>query len=322
MRLYRVELRRLLARRFTRLAMLLFVAGLGLTVFLAGHNTHRPTISELATAQQQAQVTNQQQAHDCLRSKANPSDPTTQQYAGQDCATLEQLKPENMLPFREFSLHEQLASNVLAVSVLLTGFGFLVGASFIGAEWIHTTMSGLLLWESRRTKVFLTKLAAVWSLVTVVGIAGYAALGAALWAVAHSRGTTAGVTVAFDQSMGLEAARGVAVALAITAVGFALAYTTRLTAAAVGVAFAYLVAGELGMHAISQSGARWLVSSNLAAWVSNGFSIYVDEACTSAGGCTSREIHLPLWQGGAYLGAIALALLVISGVVFARRDVT
>jgi hypothetical protein len=76
------------------------------------------------------------------------------------------------------------------------------------------------------------------------------------------------------------------------------------------------------MHAISQSGAQWLVSSNLAAWVSNGFSIYVDEACAPAGGCATREIHLPLWQGGVYLGAIALVLLVVSGVVFARRDVT
>ena len=52
-----------------------------------------------------------------------------------------------------------LPTTVLGVSVMVGAFGFLVGASFIGAEWNNATMSGLLLWEPRRWRVFTTKLA-------------------------------------------------------------------------------------------------------------------------------------------------------------------
>jgi ABC-2 type transport system permease protein len=323
MRLYRVELRRLLARRFTRLAIVLLIAVLGLVVFTAAHNSHRVTAADRAAAQQQVDQLTTQLRADCERAqKGGASTPDKQQFQGQDCAHLEGPGVDDVMQFHEFSFHIDVPFVSVGVTVLLAAFGFLVGASFIGAEWGAGTMSGLLLWESRRGKIFGTKLAALWTFVLVAGAASFAATLACLWVVADRLGNTTGVTAAYERSLGLEVARGLGVALAAAAIGFALAYATRLTAAAIGVAFAYMVGGEIGMHAFSVAGTRWLFSTNLAAWMLNGFDLPLGNTCTTAGPCVEKIQHVHLWEGGVFLGAIPLVLLIVAGVVFRRRDVT
>jgi ABC-type transport system involved in multi-copper enzyme maturation permease subunit len=213
-----------------------------------------------------------------------------------------------------------MPGRAIGIAALLALVGYLVAASFVGAEWQHGTMAGLLLWEPRRVKVFVAKLFALFAGLVLVGAATYAVAYAAHWVVADVRGDTAGAGADFWNSLGLTAARGIALSLAIAACGFAIAYAARLSAAALGVAVAYLIAAEIGLRLYDQDSQRWLLSENITAWVDRGNQISVYD-CGATGECTARVLTLTMWQGGAYVGGLALVLAVVAAVLFARRDV-
>ena len=54
-----------------------------------------------------------------------------------------------------------IADILLGISVLIMILMWLVGASFIGAEWRHGTITTLLTWEPRRIRLMVAKVAAV-----------------------------------------------------------------------------------------------------------------------------------------------------------------
>ena len=71
---------------------------------------------------------------------------------------------------------------------LLALFGFVVGASFVGAEWSTGGMMNLLVWRPRRVRLLLGKLAALLlGVLRFVVVSGVAWL-AALWTVSRFRG--------------------------------------------------------------------------------------------------------------------------------------
>jgi ABC-type transport system involved in multi-copper enzyme maturation permease subunit len=220
-----------------------------------------------------------------------------------------------------FVLREQLPSVVDALALLLSVFAFLVGASFIGAEWHHGTMASLLLWEPRRVKVYLSKLFAFFGGTVLIGVLGYAIGIAAHWVVARQLGDASGITRGFEYSLGLRVLRGVALALCLGSVGFAVAYAVRLSAAAMGLAIAYFIGGEIGLRAFGTNVERWLLSNNVNAWLDNGTQVS-SYTCDSGGNCQEHLITISIWQSGIYLGGIALVVLLLSAVWFARRDVT
>jgi ABC-type transport system involved in multi-copper enzyme maturation permease subunit len=209
----------------------------------------------------------------------------------------------------------------VGIAALLALVGYLVAASFVGAEWQHGTMAGLLLWEPRRIKVFLAKLFALLAGLTVVGVITYALAFGAHWLVADQLGDTAGVGPAFQRSLGLTAARGIALALVIAACGFAIAYAARLSAAALGLAIAYFIGAEIGLRLYRPESQPWLLTENINAWLERGNTISIYN-CADPTHCTERVLTLTMWQGGAYLAGLALILAVVSAIVFARRDVT
>jgi ABC-type transport system involved in multi-copper enzyme maturation permease subunit len=226
-----------------------------------------------------------------------------------------------MMGHRTFSLRNEIAGRATFVAVLLALAGYLVGASYVGAEWQHGTMAALLLWEPRRVKVYTAKLFALLTGLLVVGVITYAVAFAAHWVVADLVGDPGGVGRGFQRSLGLAVARGLALSLAVAACGFAIAYAVRLSAAALGVAIAYIVGAEVGLRAFSQESQRWLLTENITAWLNRGTNIYLSN-CDSQGTCTEKILHVSMWQGGAYVGGLALVLVVVAAIVFARRDVT
>jgi ABC-type transport system involved in multi-copper enzyme maturation permease subunit len=204
---------------------------------------------------------------------------------------------------------------------VLALLGYLVGASFVGAEWQHGTMAGLLLWEPRRVTVYLSKLFALLTGLLMIGVVTYAVGFGANWLVADQRGDASGITRGLQESLGLTSARGMALALVVAMCGFAIAYAVRLSAAALGVAIAYIVGAELGLRIASQEAQRWLLFENTSAWLNKGIQ-YSIVNCGGPKGCTEKVVTITMWQGGAYVGGLALVLAVVAAVVFARRDVT
>jgi ABC-2 type transport system permease protein len=243
------------------------------------------------------------------------------EFTGVNCADIAYPTANEVLNVRFFSFHDEMPGRAIAIAAMLALAGYLVAASFVGAEWQHGTMGGLLLWEPRRVRVFLAKLFALFTGLTLVGAVTYALGLGGHWLVAHFVGETAGADRAFQESLAISAARGIALSLVIAACGFAIAYTFRLTAAALGVAIAYVVGAEMGLRIYNPESQRWLLTENITAWLQNGARISIYD-CADPSNCTERVVTLTMWQGGAYVAGLALVLAVIAGVIFARRDVT
>src|SRR5690606_7686101 len=115
---------------------------------------------------------------------------------------------------------------------LLALFAFVVGASFVGAEWRSGGMTNLLLWRPRRLEVFGAKLAALLGVVFGLTVLLSALWTGAFWLVATYRGITDTMTSGVWQSIGLAELRGLAMVLAAGTAGFALASLGRHTAMA------------------------------------------------------------------------------------------
>jgi ABC-2 type transport system permease protein len=383
MRLWWVEVRRLFARRFTRVALVLLLAVLGLFVFSAAYGSAKPSPGALAQAEQEAAAERASTQARCEAVKDRPTSPRSSpsaqpsssaqpsvsasaqpsvspsasasaqpsvsasssvqppapesggatpavsadaeiypgEFQGVDCATISQPTAQEILGRQYFSFRTDMPLRTVGIAVLLALVGYLVAASFVGAEWQHGTMAGLLLWEPRRVKVFLAKLFALLAGLTVVGMIAYALAFGAHWIVADQLGDTAGVGPAFQRSLGLTAVRGIALALVIAACGFAIAYAARLSAAALGLAIAYFIGAEIGLRLYRPESQPWLLTENISAWMERGNTISIYD-CAVPTNCTERVLTLTMWQGGAYLAGLALILAVVSAIVFARRDVT
>jgi ABC-2 type transport system permease protein len=360
MRLWWVELRRLFARRLTRLALLLIVGAVATMVVTAGYGSEKTAPGDLARAEQAAA---QQRANERARceayqrtapdrpaapvpsgSGATPSDaaspsaaapstsaggpapatsldpPMPGEFEGTDCAAISYPVAADMMEHRTFTLRDEMAGRTAFIAVLLALAGYLVGASYVGAEWQHGTMAGLLLWEPRRVKVYTAKLFALLAGLLLVGVVTYALTFAAHWAVADLVGDPGGVGRDLQRSLALTAARGLALSLVVAACGFAIAYAVRLSAAALGVAIAYIIGAEVALRAFSQESHRWLLTENITAWLNRGTKIYLSD-CDTHGNCTEKLLDVSMWQGGAYVGGLALVLAVVAAIVFARRDV-
>jgi ABC-type transport system involved in multi-copper enzyme maturation permease subunit len=243
------------------------------------------------------------------------------EFEGVDCATITYPVAADMMDHRTFSLRSEMPGRAAFVAVLLALVGYLVGASYVGAEWQHGTMAGLLLWEPRRVKVYTAKLFALLGGLLFVGVTTYALAFVGHWVVADLVGDPTGVGRDLQRSLGLTVARGLALSLVVAACGFAIAYAVRLSAAALGVAVAYIVGAEVALRAFSQESHRWLLTENITAWLNRGTKIYLSH-CDSQGNCTEKILDVSMWQGGAYVGGLALVLTVVAAIIFARRDVT
>jgi ABC-2 type transport system permease protein len=222
----------------------------------------------------------------------------------------------------EFSFRRAMPDSTIETTVLLSMFAFLVGATAVGAEWNHGTLGSLLLWEPRRLRVFAAKLAALLTAITAVALVAFTFGIAGYFLLSQARSGTPVVPLELQRDIALAVARGAAVALAAGAVGFAIAFTARRTAAALGAALAYVAVGEIGVHAFELGGARWLLSSQLMAWVTKKAEIWEQQGCNSSGYCDSVMVTVSMWPAGAYLLVVTLVLLVAAAVIFRRREVT
>jgi ABC-type transport system involved in multi-copper enzyme maturation permease subunit len=392
MRLWWVEVRRLFARRFTRLALLLLVGVIGAMVVTAGYGSQKVGADDVVRAERAAAQERADQRARCEAAHATPppdrpaapaprtsspaaprasvtatprgSTPATPratatpraaktatpsavptptpraattataaptgslepalpgEFEGVDCAAIDYPVAADLMGYRTFTFGSEMPGRVAMLAALLALVGYLVGASYVGAEWQHGTMAGLLLWEPRRAKVYTAKLFALLAGLLVVGAAAYAVAFAAHWVVADLVGDSGGVGPALQRSLGLAAARGLALALVIAACGFAIAYAARLSAAALGVAIAYIIGAEVGLRLVSDESARWLLTENITAWLMRGTKIYLSSCDRQTAICTDRVLDVSMWQGGAYIGGLTLVLTVVAAVIFARRDVT
>lgn len=322
MRLLLVELTRLRARRAIVL-LLVGTALLAAVIVGTGVYDTRP-VSAADLAQAQAQVDRESQRprvqRDYQRCLENPEQFMGPQATTEDC---EQMMPQlEWFLFREpLDLGRQLGERGLAVLLLLGGVGMVVGATFAGADWATGSMSNQLLFEPRRLKVWLAKAAAL-----ALGFSLFACLIiGAFWAVlavtAQARDITTAPQVVRD--IWQTSARGVVLAAGASLGSFALTMMFRHTVGTLALLLGYAVAGEPLFRALPiEKVSQWTPSANLQAFVEKGARIYDDSICGDfSNESCDPQYFLAFGHAAWYLGLLLVVVIVLSMLLFRRRDI-
>lgn len=336
MNLFRAELSRLAARRFTWVMLAVIVGILGVVTLGVSLNSRPASPEVVAQAERDAEFSRTEMARlreQCERDQSDPSGP--QSFPpGLDCAAEfdpARVQTADYLPY-VFTFHKEASVLLGVCGGVVALFGFAVGASFIGAEWSSSGMANLLLWRPRRIPVLLTKLGAVLAGVLAIGLATAVLFLGGLWLVAEFRGVTAGTTADFWRSLGLSGSRTLTLALVTTTIGFALASIGRHTATALGVGVGYLIVGQIGLPVVLAltevaRAERYFLSSYVVAWLNNGMKLQDYSHCDFQSGPTSEPCQPVEWEitmgTAASLGGVLLVLLLGTAMwQMARRDVT
>ncbi|WP_395691244.1 hypothetical protein [Nocardioides sp.] len=219
---------------------------------------------------------------------------------------------------------ERSGGSGMGVVAVLTALLVLAATTFVGHDWASGSMSNQLLFESRRTRIWVAKAVAVTLVSLVVSAVVSAAYWLTLWAVVRSRDLplrpgALGDALAYGW-------RGAAFATAAALGGYALTMLLRSTVATVGVLFGVAVAGGIVIAAVSL-GEQWQPQKNVSAIVKNGTTYWVEPPAACNGGVVPdgvdcRPVHdLSLWHGMGYYGVALVAAAAASVASFRRRDV-
>lgn len=320
MRLLLAELNRIRLRRMSWITLAVVVLALaGLTAI--GINLMSPP-SEAERAQARAIVAEQLTYWEQSREQELAS---CQQYQGlseQEClAQYESYKPtEEMFlsPAVDFDAAAGLVLNLTTYLIALAAL--FVAASVIGADLSTGAMANWLTFLPRRVPVFLSRLVAV---VLAVGVVAAVLQGAVLL-------TLRLLAARYDSPLGdvgavlATGARSLLVVVALAVVGFTVACLARHTIAALGVVLAFgfvvIVKSILSGLESVQRMAPWFPEINLQAILSDGYTYVVTEQRPGQEGATT-ELTVGLGQALGYWGILLAALVVVSLLVFRRRDV-
>jgi ABC-2 type transport system permease protein len=339
-RLAKAELRRLFKRRLTRifLVVLFFVLAAIPVSFIfssqpAGPAQRAAAEVDARRAYEQVSADHARMVEQCQSEVRGGLAQTEadQRYGpncGQDFAPQpDQFRAQDFMPY-EFNFRQEFSTSVIVFAGLAAMVMFVVGASFVGAEWNTGGMMNLLLWRPRRLPVLFTKLAALLGGVLAVTVVLGALWTVAFWLIGRYDGTLGGMTPGAWRSFALSGARGVGLILVAAAVGFGLASIGRHTAMALGVVVGVLAITEIGLRivlALAQVpfGDRFLLTSYAAAWFDKRYVIYDYRACNFAQGvCNPGELVLTWQQAGAVFGIGAALVLIVAFWSMQRRDIT
>ncbi|HEV2756316.1 MAG TPA: hypothetical protein VG318_11145 [Actinomycetota bacterium] len=209
-------------------------------------------------------------------------------------------------PTEGFTFSEMDSNLVQVLGFPMILVGWLTGASAIGAEWQHRTVTALLTWEPRRGRVLGAKVAAAALFTIAVVVLLMALFTAVMVPAAAVNGTFAGVDGGWWADYLVAVARVAAVAAAASAVGFSLSTIGRNTAAGFGGGFAYLLIGEPLLRSWRPEWGDWLIGPNMGRVVYGAQDFGAAEQ-TMAGAAAI----VALW---------ALAALVLASWFFERRE--
>jgi len=326
-RLTGVELRRLVSRRLTVIGVAAVLLITGILLVATWHNSKPQSAAEQRNAQvnfEHAQkdweLNGAQYKKECEESWKAQADPKPK--LEDTC----QLTPPTLDQFGkpQTKFVEIMPGLLLGSSYLLAFAAFLIGASFVGAEFSSGSISNWLTFEPRRLRVYGSKLLAAATGMLPVALVILAVLLAGTYAIIAAMGITAGTTGKVWGDLTGTAGRAVLMAAAAGALGGVFALLLRHTAAAVGIAMGYLVLVEGVFGSFLTKAQPWLVKLNFDAWIKHGTTYYVENCKSSADGgyfCESIEKTLTFEHGAWYLGIGAVLVVALGAGVFHRRDI-
>jgi ABC-2 type transport system permease protein len=326
-RLTKVELRRLTARRLTVIGL----AGLFLITILllvATWFDARPlSAAEQERAQRQFEMAHNDwvQHGDEMRKQCEAdwkTQPDPKPKLEEMCAYPEPKLEDFGKPRTVFA---EITPELLQGSSYFLAFaGFLIGASFLGAEFSSGAIGNWLTFEPRRLRVYGSKL-----LAAAIGFVPVAAVVLTIvlfgtFLIVDKLGDTASTTGKVWGDLAAIGGRAVVTTALAAVLGSVVGLLLRHTAAAIGVVMAYLVLAEGVFAAFLEKAQPWLVKLNFDAFVRHDTQYYVTECRTGNDGsyaCDYVQKTLSFEHGAWYLAILVVIVVLLGGWVFHRRDV-
>jgi ABC-type transport system involved in multi-copper enzyme maturation permease subunit len=228
-----------------------------------------------------------------------------------------------------FDFREAFPNMVITLAALLALAAYVVGASFVGAEWNSGGMMNLLLWRPQRLRVLGTKLLAF-----LVGLTGLTVVVSALWTavfylIGQTRGSTESMTSGAWQSIGLMELRALALILVAGAAGFGLASIGRHTAMALGAAIGLIVVFQFGLGIVLELASvkfaeAYLIPVWLIAWLTKEIKIEDYNSCdfNSVSGCVPDSLTITWPMAGGVLAVVLVAVVSAAMWTMRSRDIT
>ena len=321
--LVRAEAHRFLARRFIRVLLAVALVGWATATVLSLVGFQSATPERLAQARedQQEQVQLAEQGREqCLADPTRPADVAPADWCGPP-ATADQFPLSQFLQPAPFAMAEDATNGAVSVAAVSAALAFLVGATFVGAEWSTRSMVALLFWETRRPRVMAAKL-----LVTAVAAVVLGLLMQALWLglatlLRSVAGDGADLPDGFWSGFLGTQGRGVLLSLFGGLLGFGLTNLLRNTGAATGVAFVYVAIVENAVRALRPAWQPWLLTNNAAALVlPDGLTLYLGDRVDAQGAYQPVEYLLGSGQAAVFLTLVTAAVVGVGVVLFSRRD--
>ncbi len=326
-RLFRVEVRRLLARRLLRVLGAVLIAGLAFAAVNTALHSSRDLAAARVKAEQQSKQYAAQSAENvkmCEADQAAGRIPAEVMCASEGTEGLP--TAENFYADPRYNFARSAPDSVAGAIVVVGMLGVVLGASAIGAEWSAGTFAGLLTWEPRRLRVLAAKLLALAALVVAIATVAVAVQLLVYWAIAGTRGTLAGTTSHVVRDLIGRGARGVGVVGLLSVAAASTAGILRSTAGALGAAAGYLVAFEILGRNLRPGWARWLLSSNAGAVVDGRVAIYPPQRFSGSSSFGPPVEVKPFILHGSraaiVLSLATAALVALWALLLRRRDVT
>jgi hypothetical protein len=232
-----------------------------------------------------------------------------------DPVTAEQVPLDQFLPHPPFSFAQQGTSGALGFGAVAAVLGFLIGATWIGAEWSSRAIVALLFWEPRRLRVVGAKVGVLVGAAALLGVvvqAAWLAMAGIVYAVA---GDGAGLPAGLRGHLLALDGRSVLLTVLAALVGFGLANLTRNTGAALGVGFVYFAVVETAVRALRPAWQPWLMSDDAAALMNpGGLRIWIQD------GAQGHDYLIHNLPAGITLACVTVVVVGAGAVLFARRD--
>ena len=336
MSLFKAESRRLVKRRFTKwlvIGSLVVLAAIAFGVFATNQKVGPEQVAKAqAAAEVDYQAALRQAASDQQQCEAAKGTASASQWPP-DCVDMYQPTRENYdyhgyMP-STFDFATTFKVMVATLAAIFALMGFVIGASFVGAEWASGGMMNLLLWRPQRVKVLGTKLGALLVGLTALTAVTLVAWTGFFWLVGKLRGSTAGMTSGAWQSLALTEVRATVLVLAAAALGFGLASIGRHTAMALGVAIGAVILFQFGLVTVlSLAQVKFaevlLVPYWVAAWMDKSVKLEDWSKCnfSSSQGCEPDTLTITWQISGGVLAAIIVLVVGAAMWTMRSRDVT
>jgi ABC-type transport system involved in multi-copper enzyme maturation permease subunit len=321
--LLRAELLRFRSRRFIQVLVAVAVLGWLAVLVIGLLNYGEPTAADYAAAEATIeQFVDEQNSfrEQCLTDMGlDADDPSAEMTCG-PVGNASDYRVEDFLTVGPFSFVDNAQAGALAFAGASAVLVFLVGATWIGAEWSSRSIVALLFWEPRRYRVLAAKvtvLAGAAALLAVAAQASWLAM-AGIWSAAAGDGQT--VREGFWGDLVATGGRATLAVVLVALLGFGLTSLVRNTGAALGIGFVYFAIVESVVAGLRPHWQPWLLRSNIAGLVEDGgLTIQIwDQAAFATGEPT--EYLLGNLQAGMYLTAVTAVIVGAGAWLFARRD--